>query len=195
MRYGWIDAPWRIVRRCATGFALIGSVVATAGLGSAQADTRHDAAPAWTARVNYVVDGDSLWVRSADAGTRVKLRLQGIDAPEICQAYGLASRDALRSLVVGRQVRVTVHAHDYWGRAIASVVLDDGRDLETTMVRHGWAWADRWQRGDLSSEEQRARQAGIGLFAQRAPEHPADFRRRHGPCNRRTAAAPSPALR
>ena len=155
---------------------------ATAAL-VAHATPNKGADPAWTGSVSYVVDGDSLWVR-AERG-RVKLRLQGIDAPEICQSFGRASRDALRGLALGQEVRVTVHARDRWGRAIASVrLLADGRDLATTMVREGWAWSDRWgwRRGRLDDDEARARQAGLGLFAHGTPERPADFRRRHGPC-------------
>ena len=36
----------------------------------------------WEARVQYVVDGDTLWVTRAESGKRVKLRLRGMDAPE-----------------------------------------------------------------------------------------------------------------
>ena len=39
----------------------------------------------WLARVNYVVDGDSIWVRPDGGGARVRLRIDGVDAPEICQ--------------------------------------------------------------------------------------------------------------
>ena len=39
--------------------------------------------------VTHVTDGDSLWVRPASGGAPRQIRLQGIDAPEICQAFGV----------------------------------------------------------------------------------------------------------
>ncbi|WP_366102907.1 thermonuclease family protein [Ottowia sp.] len=90
----------------------------------------------WNARVLYVVDGDSLWVRPEGGGFRARLRLEGIDAPEICQDQGPESRAALQDLALGRRVRVTVRTYDRYGRAIASVVRLDGEvDLARRM---GW---------------------------------------------------------
>ena len=61
----------------------------------------------WLARVNYVVDGDSIWVRPDGGGTRVRLRIDGVDAPEICQTFGPESRQALQQLALNQRVRVT----------------------------------------------------------------------------------------
>jgi endonuclease YncB( thermonuclease family) len=145
---------------------------------------RAGAAP-WTARVTWVSDGDSLWVRAEKGGQRVRLRLQGIDAPELCQMDGARARRALLTKVSGQRVRVSVQARDAYGRAVARVVRDgDGADVAQALAREGWAWADRF-RGRASRyarEEASARAAKRGLFAQPRPERPVDFRRRHGPC-------------
>lgn len=145
--------------------------------------------------ISYVVDGDSLWVSSGDQGGKrrgkrskrnLKLRLRGIDAPELCQRGGAQARDALLALAPpGRNVRVTVHARDRYGRAIANVILmPESIDLSRHMAAQGWAWSDDWRarRGPYAREHQQAVQAGRGLFAQRDVERPADFRRRRGPC-------------
>lgn len=140
---------------------------------------------AWAATVTYVVDGDSIWVRSAARGARVKLRLLGIDAPEVCQTLGPQARAALQQMAQGRAVRVSVRARDRYGRALAKVVLaDDGRDLSQAMVRAGWAWADvySWHRAVYEADETSAREGGRGVFRERDPERPGDFRRRHGSC-------------
>ena len=146
----------------------------------------------WSARVGYVVDGDSIWVLPAGGGARVRLRIDGIDAPEICQAGGAPARAALLALVRGEPLRVSVRAHDRYGRAIASVRRErDGLDVAARMVQDGWAWSDSngWRRGRYGREEDAARASRSGVFAASAPERPADFRRRHGACPH----GPSPA--
>jgi endonuclease YncB( thermonuclease family) len=145
---------------------------------------RGDAGVRWRASVTYVVDGDSIWVRSA-SGERVRLRLEGIDAPEICQPSGEQARQAMQALALDQKVWVTVRAHDVYGRAIARVVRARDRvDVARQMVREGWAWADRFhgKRSRYGRDESAARAAGRGLFAQPRPEWPGDFRKRHGPC-------------
>ena len=140
----------------------------------------------WTAHVRYVVDGDSIWVRPESGGTLVKLRLEGIDAPEVCQDGGAEARVALTELVRGQRLRVTVWAHDAYGRAIATVNrTSDELDVPRAMVRQGWAWSDAYHRvlGKYWREEADARHERKGVFAEAWPEPPAEFRRRHGPCS------------
>ena len=140
----------------------------------------------WLARVSYVVDGDSIWVRPEAGGARVRLRLDGIDAPEVCQPFGPEARRALKAALLNQRVRVTVWAYDGYRRPIASVVrLPDEADAAAQLVADGWAWSDGFhgRPGKYASQEADARRAGRGLFAERGPETPAAFRRRHGPCN------------
>jgi endonuclease YncB( thermonuclease family) len=164
----------------------------TAGTASAQDGAGPRGGASWAALVSHVVDGDSIWVRPSSGGRRVRLRIDGIDAPEICQRHGVESRNALRALALGQRVHVTVRARDRWGRAIATVVRSQGQiDLGLRMVADGWAWADgRSARQSAYRRAQaQARQTGRGLFAERQPEPPADFRRRHGPCGAAKPAA------
>ncbi len=58
-----------------------------------------------TGKVVKITDGDSLYVLDANYKEH-KIRLAGIDAPERKQAYGLASRKHLLSIVAGKQVTV-----------------------------------------------------------------------------------------
>ena len=135
-------------------------------------------------KVSFVSDGDTLWVRP-DSGSRPrKLRIDGIDAPEICQVGGEDSRDALAAYVLHRRVQVTVRRYDEYGRGLARIVFDKG-DLGAKMVRTGRAWSYRWRnsRGPYSSEEVLARWESLGLFADSQPELPRDFRKRHGSCH------------
>jgi endonuclease YncB( thermonuclease family) len=137
----------------------------------------------FVARVLSVSDGDTLWVVPAGGEGPRKLRLDGIDAPEICQAGGVASRDTLRQLVDRQSVRVFVRAHDDYGRGLAHIEVN-GRDVGAAMVLVGQAWSYRWRRslGPYATEESMARLTKAGLFAEATPELPRDFRKRHGSC-------------
>jgi micrococcal nuclease len=138
---------------------------------------------AMTGRASYISDGDTLWVRPSDGGKPIKLRLHGLDAPEVCQAGGVASRDALKRLVDQRSLQVETFGRDAWGRTIARISIDR-RDLGARMVQDGHAWSDRFRDdpGPYATEETSARRARRGVFAQAKPERPRDFRLRHGPC-------------
>lgn len=139
--------------------------------------------PVYAARVTRVFDGDTLWVKPLQGGRYRKLRLDGIDAPEICQSGGLASRDALAARVLNQVVEVSVRQHDDYGRGIARL-WHQGDDVAAWMVSHGQAWSHRWRRslGPFKDEEAQARRARKGLFAEAAAELPREFRQRHGPC-------------
>ena len=74
-------------------------VAAVLGLGAGPAEPLH-------VRVVGVHDGDTLTALTADR-TQLKVRLHGIDAPELGQPFGQASKRALSGLVFGKQV--TLH--------------------------------------------------------------------------------------
>lgn len=137
----------------------------------------------YLAEVTHVHDGDSLWVQPQEGGRRQRLRLDGIDAPEICQADGREARDRLAGMVLRRQVLVEVTGQDRYRRTLARVWLGS-EDVQAVLVTEGWAWSYRvrGQPGSYDREEAQARRQARGLFADPHAERPADFRRRHGPC-------------
>jgi len=138
---------------------------------------------AWHGKVTRITDGDSLWVRPADGGPPVKLRIDGIDAPEICQVGGQAARKALVARLAGRTVSVQTRRNDDYGRALATVSLD-GEDMAAWMVSQGHAWAYRQRSGAYLALQLQAQSAGRGLFADRNALQPRIFRRQHGSCYR-----------
>lgn len=147
-------------------------------------------APLWAAAdsfrgvVSHVTDGDTVWVRPADGGPPQQVRIEGIDAPEICQSFGRDSRDALAGHLLHRRVVVITRAEDDYHRTVARLHL--GRaDVGKWMVSHGFAWSYRF-RGDLGPyrrEEAKARRGRLGLWSGGEPETPRDFRVRHGSCH------------
>lgn len=77
-------------------------------------------------RVVSVHDGDTMQVEVA--GRREKIRLVGIDTPEISQApWGVRARDYTRRLALGKAVRVEtdVQPRDRYGRLLGYVYIGD----------------------------------------------------------------------
>jgi micrococcal nuclease len=138
----------------------------------------------FTGIVTHVSDGDTLWVAPDDGGAPRKLRIDGIDAPEICQAGGMAAREALARQVLRRRVAVAVRRHDDYGRGLAQVQRGP-EDVGALMVREGQAWSYRYRNnpGMYAAEERLARSLRHGLFMADLPERPGAFRKRHGSCH------------
>jgi micrococcal nuclease len=132
--------------------------------------------------VTRVTDGDTLWVRGNRGAPRA-VRLRGIDAPELCQAFGTEAQQALASRVLHKRVAVTLAGRDDYQRWLGTV-RSDGDDVGEWLVVQGYAWAHRWRRkpGAYAALEAQARQARRGLWAARAPLDPRDFRKVHGKC-------------
>jgi endonuclease YncB( thermonuclease family) len=139
----------------------------------------------WWGSVTWVVDGDTVWVRPLGGGRPVPVRLEGIDAPEICQNGGPAARDALKRQLMRQSVLVRSQARDQYGRALARLTLN-GEDPAARLVAGGWVWSYQYRtgRGPYAAQQRQAEAARLGLFAAGPPEEPAAFRERHGACSR-----------
>lgn len=137
----------------------------------------------YVARVSRVHDGDSVWVRPLDGRRERKLRIDGIDAPEICQEGGVPSRDALRAHVLHQVVIVYEGRPDRYKRPLVRLMHGD-QDVAGWMVQKGWAWSYRSRRsaGPYAKEEAAARAQRRGIFSEPSPQEPRIFRRQHGPC-------------
>ena len=137
----------------------------------------------WVGWVTKVVDGDTLHVQPAQGGASHKLRIKGIDAPEVCQAWGLQSREALARLVWGQRVTVQLNDVDDHGRWLAQVFVN-GEDVGARLVAQGHAWSYQFRRdpGPYVFQQQQAAINRLGLFGQPQAMRPREFRQRHGPC-------------
>ncbi len=140
--------------------------------------------------VSFVTDGDTLWVQPDRGGPTRKLRILGIDAPEICQAGGELSRHALIQLILHKRVSVTVNRKDMYGRGLARIQLGK-QDVGAQMVRSGQAWSYGWRKsqGPYAQDQRHAQQAHLGLFNDSQALNPKDFRKRHGSCHRAKRSA------
>jgi len=73
-----------------------------------------------------VVFAASLFVLSSADDVQVKVRLDGIDAPEKNQSFGTKSKDALAGLVFGKTVTVQSKGTDRYGRTLGVISVGAG---------------------------------------------------------------------
>lgn len=130
--------------------------------------------------VDRVVDGDTLVARID--GERVRVRLLGVDAPELAAGYGAPEchgREAAAAAeeLLPRGARIALRtdpsqgAEDRFGRLLAEVtVAGDARTVNERLIADGDAVVFR---GDgrarlqpaLRAAERRARDTGLGLWS------------------------------
>jgi micrococcal nuclease len=140
------------------------------------------------ATVTRVVDGDTVWLQAGvDAKGKkprpFKMRLQGIDAPERCQAWGTQATAALSGRVLNQRVQVQTRSKDDYDRTLGNIRLQ-GEDVSAWMVSQGHAWSYRYRRsnGPYAEQELVAKAAKRGLFADATAQEPRWFRKAHGAC-------------
>ena len=158
--------------------AVIGFGLATEYLGElAPKATAENAVPASAVehRVKRIVDGDTVHMRD---GTKV--RLHGIDTPERDQPYG---KQATRNLdkLIGRTVFVVERDTDRYGRLVGVIYTPEGVNVNEAMVCNGSAWwYSRYAKFDsgLRKCQAKAKEEGLGLWADDDPMPPWDWRRR-----------------
>jgi endonuclease YncB( thermonuclease family) len=131
-----------------------------------------------------VHDGDTFRV-DCD-GQRLKIRFACIDAPEIRQENGIASRDHLRSILNRADNRVGIKEvdTDRYGRTVAEVYAN-GQLVQLQQAREGMVWANgrfkancsRWNDIDPAFTEARSNRKGI--FKTGNPIPPWEWRRRN----------------
>ena len=136
-----------------------------------------------TGVVTHVTDGDTIWVRLSGGEQPVKVRFQGMDAPESCQDWGGQSTSALKAKALHQNVVLSTRARDDYGRLLARVRIN-GEDLGAWMVAHGHAWSYHYRRnpGPYAMEERSAKDERRGLWANASPVEPREFRKLHGSC-------------
>jgi len=104
--------------------------------------------------VTHVSDGDTVKLETAE-GAKLKIRLYGIDAPEMekisrrtgtvskpGQPFGEEAYEALKSKMLDSKVKVDIMAIDRYKRMVGIVYLDN-KNINLEMVKEGWAWAYR----------------------------------------------------
>lgn len=132
-------------------------------------------------RIIKVTDGDSVTVLT-EQGAWTSVRLYGVDSPEFRQKGGPEAADFTRETALFSPVSLDIVEKDQYGRSVAIVRLPDGRILNEELVREGHAWVYRryCSRPVCASWlalERRAKKQGLGLWGQRNPMPPWQWRR------------------
>ncbi len=170
------------LRALATALGVLALLGAAWLQGNEQAPVARALEGGRSGRVTRVFDGDSFVMRSD--GRDVDVRVFGIDAPEKGQPWSKKARTRARDLLEGREIVVRVTTErDVHGRVVGSVHLPDGRNYAHVIVAEGLAWQFRRYSKDpaVAALEREARDAHRGVWSERDPEPPWEYRRRRRP--------------
>jgi endonuclease YncB( thermonuclease family) len=134
------------------------------------------AAETVSGKVVGVSDGDSLTLL-VQGNRQIKVRLEGIDAPETGQEFSRNSKEGLSRLVFGREISLRVTGNDRYERTLG-VVFVEGVNANLALVRQGLAWHYKKYSDDheLAQAEVDARAARSGLWAGFDPIPPWEYR-------------------
>jgi len=138
-------------------------------------------------KVVGVADGDTFTLLLLNNTTK-KIRLHGVDAPERGQAFGTVSRQRLSELVFQKGVSVVQTDTDQYGRVVG-IARVEGLVVNEEMLRSGLVWHyteyddnPRW-----AELEREARRKRVGLWSERAPVAPWEWRRAQREARKRAA--------
>ena len=81
----------------------------------------------------YVIDGDTIRVRNT------KIRLAGIDAPELNMPWGQKSKWAMVGICKGQTITVKLDGERSHDRLVGTCFLPDGRDIGAEIIKLGLA--------------------------------------------------------
>ena len=85
-----------------------------------------------TSQPIHTIDGDTLRMGSE------RIRLRGIDTPELNEARGPEARQRLEELLKEGPIRIVPHGQDVYGRTVADVFVN-GRNVAETLRAEGFA--------------------------------------------------------
>lgn len=98
----------------------------------------------YRAKITRIIDGDTVDAE-VDLGFHVvmamKLRLAGINAPEMNTAEGKKAKSALISLIEGKKVKILTikDKQEKYGRYLAVILENDQNNINNWLVEQGLA--------------------------------------------------------
>jgi micrococcal nuclease len=134
---------------------------------------------AWSGKVVYVADGDTITVLRD--GKKIKVRLYGIDTPESTQAFGQNAKAFMSSQIMGKMVDVEETGGTTWKRVVG-IVMVGNLNINRHLVQYGYAWVHHAYCKkpfcfEWAKTEEVARKAKRGLWKNPEAIPPWDYRR------------------
>ncbi len=128
-------------------------------------------------KVVKVSDGDTVTILTSDK-TQHKIRLNDIDAPEKKQAFGNKSKDNLAKYIAGKTVTVEYQKKDKYKRVLGTIYYNN-TDINLQQVKDGYAWVYKKYSNNQTyyKAEKLARDKRVGLWADKKPLEPWEFRK------------------
>ena len=129
-------------------------------------------------RVVKICDGDT-YDLLLDNNTTIRVRMDGIDAPENGMPFSKKAKRYLGELCQGQTIKIDTNNIDHYGRVISFSYLGDGRELSQEMLKAGFAWHYKKYNFDseLAASENEARTAKRGLWQDKSPIPPWEIRK------------------
>ncbi|KAI3872559.1 hypothetical protein MKX03_015530 [Papaver bracteatum] len=143
---------------------------------------------------------DALRQKIADADYRVsngpnnedilakkyRIRLRGIDAPEMEMPYGKEAKAELTKLLQGKCLTIGVYGKDQYDRLVGDIHCN-GKFAQKAMLTggHAWHYEKYDERPEFKKWEKQARAARVGLWASPNPQKPWEWRK-NNPNHRNT---------
>jgi len=135
-------------------------------------------------RIVSIADGDLVTLLDAQHQQH-KIRLMGIDAPESYQAFGQKSKSNLAAMVLNREVHAECSKTGTYHLQVCKILVN-GVDANLEQVKAGMAW---WYRDSAREQSQKdredyeiaefnAKSRRLGLWADKNPVPPWEWRRR-----------------
>lgn len=81
----------------------------------------------------YVIDGDTIIVQ------KIRIRLAGVDAPELNMPWGQKSKWAMVNICKGQTITVKLDGQRSYNRLVGTCFLSDGRDIGAELIKQGLA--------------------------------------------------------
>ena len=135
--------------------------------------------------ISRVIDADTVVLKS-DQGINYKIRLLGIDAPEINQVYGKEATRYLSNKVLGKNLKVLGKNKDRYHRLLGKLILN-GNDINLDLVKNGMAWHYKFYKKSqekkdqllYSNAEKYAKVNKLGLWGEEMPVPPWKWRKKN----------------
>jgi endonuclease YncB( thermonuclease family) len=126
-----------------------------------------------TGKVVSVIDGDT-YDLLLKGNRKIRVRMEGIDAPERGMPFYKVSKNHLAQLCFNKNVSLNITGIDGHDRFLGFTYLDDGSELSHEMIKAGLAWHFKKYNSDsiLSNLEIEAKKMKRGLWLNENPMAP-----------------------